>query len=198
MILTPPTDNLYKFCAILGLVLIVFNSYYNFEMAFNTEKEISILEIDLKKTKFFVDKYNEDVEVNNQAMKYLISFLDKNNKLLDSINNLIISGRVEKIKSDKLNEFIDNKQAEYKSKIDDNTLKLHNDREKIFLNFIESEKKSNLIKIEIEKLRKHTWFLFAGGILGIFLSFFGFYNWYKIQKLNDKSLIHEINKKTAN
>lgn len=41
--ITPPTDNLYKFCAIVGIILVVFNSYYNLEMKIETGNELTKL-----------------------------------------------------------------------------------------------------------------------------------------------------------
>lgn len=80
MINNLPTDNLYKFCAILGLFLIVFNSYYNFEMLSTSDLNSIKLEGDYKKIMIEYKNINEllkkSISNNRQFKKKSIDLIN--------------------------------------------------------------------------------------------------------------------------
>ena len=56
------------------------------------------------------------------------------------------------------------------------------------LAIVERRTKQELVECENEKIDNYLFYLFIGSIIGIPLTLYGFFNWFKIQKIMDRKL----------
>ena len=203
-----PTDNLYKFKFLSGILILLFTCYI-----YVTQMYVVILNID-------------DAELNQVKYKIHKEIINKNYKLIE-----------DEIKAFD-EKFYKVYSKDYKLKLDSGKVKFNlmdvkNTRERIIflqqnlnklLSIEQNAKNIELLKIKLSQLQEKTdalnlefqisikkaqleiqkltylaIFLLLLLIFGIRLSYKGYKEWYElVQKPNDIKLQHEINKITAN
>jgi cell division protein FtsB len=177
-----PTDNLYKFYAISGLVIILFTfsfgviSLNNFdESNYKIVNSLAILKVEIKHikedTKFLK---NETDKLEKETEQYTISKKNEYNKAKRLKNEIFFENRKTE-KLIKLNELLKFKRRKHELKI------------------AEISSKNKELKGQLNGLNGFT---FIGGFLlfsGICLSFIGFKKWKtKVQNLIDRKLEIEL------
>jgi hypothetical protein len=206
----PPTDNLYKFLAISGLLLIVVSfipNYFNFQL---WEQKVDYL----RQQKVFIaeiEKFNKDYEALNKNLNNL------NQKYGESTDTYKVIFELQENLDKELKErnyqkakelyevYLSNKQIilekkkvidELKANIDNDSKEIKNKEIEIETKKAELDKTKDLIELydeEIARLKLMSYLLF---ILGIITAFIGFYFWYsKIQKFNDLILVNDAKEK---
>ena len=203
-----PTDNLYKFKFLSGILILIFTCYI-----YVTQMYVIILNIDdaeLNQVKYKIHK-----EIINKNYKLIDNEIKTFDKKFSSAYNQVYKQKLDSeqfkfnLKDKKNNreriKFLEQHLNQLLS-IDQNAknielleIKLSQLQEKtdaLNLQFQISIKKAEL---EIQKLRYLAIFLLLLLTLGICLSYKGYKEWYElVQKPNDIKLQHKINKITAN
>ena len=178
--INPPTDSLYKFCSIVGVVIYVISFYLPWKM-------LAVLEDRIAKFSFEIENKKADMEYQNQYIKHI-------EMIVGLTDNATIS-----LFSDSTNSKlqINNKEAYLKNRIIDTENKIKNIGEYKLL-LLDAIRKNAISKAEIDLSGKEIgriskrvtfmqWVNIIGMILGILLSLYGFLNWYyKIQVYQDK------------
>ncbi len=197
-----PTDNLYKFLALSGVVIFLFFNIYPAHLLGEIKEEISTIETEKGELIFEVtalEKIQEEVEIDLEEAKSEISKYQYS----DTLESIII---VEELKEQLRNpanrdylEFIFkhkkdilpslNLQEEIRAK----TEKIKNTKNEILLRLHKITRKLKLIEDKNTEAGKSIWKWGAGYFLGIMMMFFGFKLWYsRVQKPLDQKLIKEI------
>lgn len=186
-----PTDNLYKFCALSGLGLIIFNSYYNFEMLSKSGQDMILFNGELKKHQYELilqeAKAKELYKELKQTIKFREAYIKKQKSLVSAYKKNILS----KSEIQDLNISIEkdeNVWVENGKFIDSLQKKFNSEQESLKLKTIDIDTKSKQIDYENNKNNYYTIFLFLGSIIGVYLTKYGFINWIKIQKILDENL----------
>lgn len=183
-----PTDNLYKFLALSGIVIILFSFYisanlielYN-EKVFQNNRDIKLLSVEAK----FMEK-------DQIALKKEFNDFDK---YLTALESLLVNK--EEISADSMRiikEELQTRESEYK----DGKL-MHKKLSDIGREHVLKLTRIEALNDEIDNLDKKIFFArifsFVGLLAGFIMSFKGFKNWYyKIQVYQDM----EIKKKAEN
>lgn len=192
--INPPTDNLYKFCAIIGLILIIFNSYYNFEMLLDTGTELTKLIGEQKKHSIKLKSHEKITKDYTQELQNAIDL--KNNFFKENERKLLAldQNKLSKKQHNELHIEIES-TIQRDDKLDKNLAflnKIRNEEyQSIQIEEVEIETKHGLIKQQQKRIDTYSNFMWLGVILGSFLSVYGFSNWIKIQKAMDKELSNE-------
>ena len=175
------TENIYKFCATLGLTFTLFNFYYSSEIKYEANKEYLQFVGDTIYHDNLVKQFKHDT---TQLNKLLISAENiqkfdeqRLKKLIDfSINSNETNIENENILTDLKREVKHSQES---------VQQLY--KEKILLigslmnSTNEIRTKTQLIKISQRKAYKYFWVLLIGTIIGIGLMFYGFKNWIKLE-----------------
>ncbi len=188
-----PTDSLHKFCALLGLSLLIFNTYYIFEMSHSSK--IKEIELQLEYDKFYIDLKYQTTKSKQLAidLKSYKKKLEYNVKQLISINNhlkLIHNGVKPKMTLDEKeliyltnrNSKIDSLIKSQKEQISSLLLNHYLESEKVEILEKEILAKKLILNEETNKLLKYKIFLIVGIFIGFSLTIYGFYQWYNIEK----------------
>ncbi len=145
-----PTDNLYKFCAIFGLLIIFFSSYHTiskiYDLIIETYKintEIEILKIDCEYFRDGVEKLRSEAKIFKREDEQ--------------------SEPLKKMYLDMLTHY----QTELKEMDEQSNM---------------ISRKQNLIHIQNIFVKFYIVGWIISLIIGLILSFFGFKNWYKMEK----------------
>jgi hypothetical protein len=157
-----PTDNLYKFCAITGVVLIVLSSYAAWQRFDELSKREIALEIALKRNdidKAFVDI---DAELAKSDLE--------NSKLENDRNNFEERSRLLK---DKIAKGFADTKAGWK----DAEQNVATAKELLLLN---------------SELKVTAWVGGVGCLFGMIIGGYGFYNWRRLQLLQDSVLTKQL------
>lgn len=185
--INPPTDNLYKFCAIVGLFLIIFNSYYNMELLIETGNELTKLIGDQKKYSIELSIHEKKRIVFSEKLKIAVAqkedLIKNQKKLLSLLQTKRDPNQIKELDS----EVEKATQESYRiTKSLDSLNELQSkEYNSLQLKEVEIETKHQLIKRQEIRADIYSKYMWTGVILGFILSFFGFFNWYKIQKKMD-------------
>jgi len=177
------TDTFFKFCATLGLTLIIFNTYYSLEMMYNAKKEHiqflgdykynKQLTLQIEKDIEFIDKKIESAEKIRKIDQ--LRFDEQFNK---KISSEVYSTENESLLTDLKLQF----QSSAKAVEELYTLKLE-----ILNTLIKSKNeittKEQLYKHSQSKSSRYICTLIIGDLLGLVLAIFGFLNWIRIEKI---------------
>jgi len=189
--ITPPTDNLYKFCAIVGIILVVFNSYYNLEMKIETGNELTKLIGEQKKLLIKSKNHEENLI---EFKKILKNDLQNKSQLTEEVKHHIKLAEQNKLSKEELIEIsskIDKSlnDKEFTKKIDSINKIIKKEGQALEFEKIEIETKHELISRQETRTEIYSTYMWFGIITGLILSVFGFVNWWKIQKEIDKQQI---------
>jgi len=166
-----PTDNLYKFIAISGLLLIFLSTVLPLWLIHNMELEL----IETEEERDFI---SYELEILNNEIK----LLEKQEEFLQALSS--------NTKRDltKLN----NKETKDIGKAEQKTIDI---RKELMKSKIKSEKLSYLVS-EITKLKL---VIFIGNFIGIMFTSYGFSLWYRrLQKYQDEIIKNEARKQLQN
>ncbi|OYU83361.1 MAG: hypothetical protein CFE24_11695 [Flavobacterium sp. BFFFF2] len=167
-------------------MLIIFNTYYNFEMKSSSIQKAIELEGEIKKYEFdkrqFIRK-NVDLKeryINaNRELKLLIKYTNSLNRQIKENNT-----SQHKIYKDILN-FNSHSQTKNRRNLDSLNNIVFNANKIINYQAIEIATKKKIIQNENSKILKYSLFLNVGSILGFILASYGFYNWRKLELLRN-------------
>lgn len=189
-----PTDNLYKFSAIVGLFLIAFNFYYSNNKIDELGDESIKLLVVLDKQ---LDLQNRTI-TNMQALsKHLNDIKSHQTSAIAAGNELVKEGNKkgyigESNKEKKLlnlykteNAAVDSGLAQEKY-YSDKVEKAKDDLEEVQLQVNQLRYEYDLKNHRVEYYER---LLRYCSILGIIISTWGFWNWFKFQKIQDKSFL---------
>lgn len=207
----PPTDNLYKFLAISGLLLIVLSfvpNYFNFQLWEQKYEYLKTLDIYVAE----LEKYNEDYGKFNTRLKELnqkydesIESYKKHNELGSDIEKELKEKNFQKadelyksyLSDKKIIQDRQNNIKELKTNIENEKKEIDKKTIEIKVKKAEIDKTKNLIEHyneEISRLRALSILIF---VLGIIAAISGFFLWYyRIQKYDDLILANEANIKS--
>ena len=197
-----PTDNLYKFKFLSGILILIFTCYI-----YVTQMYVIILNIDNAEVNEVKYKINKEIITRNYRLieSEIKAFEENFTKMYSKDLTLKFASKNVKINSINKNErrLIELEQNLNKLKLIDNNAKnieslkitlsqLQERKDALNLEFQISIKKA---KLEIQKLKYITIFLGLLFVSGIFISIRGYKEWYElVQKPNDIKLQDEVNK----
>jgi hypothetical protein len=198
-----PTDNLYKFMALSGvLIILVFISMYTARVStlnenINNEtaeieelkfeklllaKKDSLLDIDIHELSSKMSKYKYDstnLEKNISDLREVLK--DPNNR---EYLKFFYTYEDDLIPEKKIFDDI----VERTKSGDENRNLIQQKQNTIFI-------KDNKINKDVRSLIEFKWIIAIGILIGLFLSIYGFFLWYlKVQKFLDKILINDSRK----
>lgn len=185
----PPTDNLYKFMAIAGLVFLGYSNY--FWQSSNLDVELKVIAATAKGQLLALEKEDLNLKISEMV----------ENQKIDKEYFKCLKDNKSKVKAiKKLYDFCLSKHKVTKNEIKarheltndmyDKTLALHRQLAKKSIAY---EKEFEIIKLLNSKLSKYTNIVFALMSASLLLIFWGFYFWYtRVQKPQDKLLKKEI------
>lgn len=179
-----PTDNLYKFMAIAGIILFILALFYPEYRSGEINTEIVLYNGEIKK----LSVENEKAESKLKEIKQEIDILDtKANNKGSVVNDTLISRtRILNGQSD---------LVELSKKIDKLVIEWTLINRQIELKSIDINIKSELIENKRKDLKTLDNAINFLGPLSMLLTFFGFALWYeKTQKLQDKVLSEQTNR----
>jgi len=167
-----PTDNLYKFCALFGTVIILFSLYIPYKYSSEVEKQISSV--------------NLNVNTTVVQQKYLIQKIDRLKEILE--NSILKNKGLYEYSQDVVE--LNYSQEELKEILSE-SYELYRDTQ------ISDAKNENLDNESDRLIKQLKAILEIRTIslgLGIILSIFGYVQWYfKIQRYQDQILKKSIN-----
>ncbi len=197
-----PTDNLYKFLALFGLVLFLFCNIYPTTKLNKVEEEVikiktEIGEIDLE-IDFLeeeIDKYEEDIE----EAEMTISEYQFSDTTASKINAENLARNLQSKDYRDYLEFIykykddifpvHKLQREIQAKRE----KINQKRNKIKLRLYRSMREREIVSQKNSDIIKLAWGWAIGSSIGFTMMFFGFRLWYKkVQKPIDEKMVAEI------
>ena len=197
-----PTDNLYKFKFLSGILILIFTCYI-----YVTQMYVIILNIDNAEVNEVKYKINKEIITRNYRLieSEIKAFEENFTKMYSKDLTLKFASKNVKINSINKNErrLIELEQNLNKLKLIDNNAKnieslkitlsqLQERKDALNLEFQISIKKA---KLEIQKLKYITIFLGLLFVSRIFISIRGYKEWYElVQKPNDIKLQDEVNK----
>ncbi len=215
----PPTDNLYKFVAIFGLVLFIASIYLYSEIkdekSIKTQKALQILPLksDLAMEKLNKSILQREAEENNTSLNSKI-LMEK--ETVDSVEDELLL--IDKTNVEKLDKRLDLSMQLVQKTID--IVKLQDEKNKAVSEFNKNIEYSNInmneIKNELERIDKNgdeladyyasiekvdRWsaLLSFSGVIGFFMMILGFYFWYvRVQKYQDIILVDRANSVISN
>lgn len=171
-----PTDSLYKFCAITGIITILFSIYLPYSIFIDTNKQLITMKYEATKLNLEVNYTNEDIKEISENVKEMDKELtileNKSIKLTEiEIKRLKDFAKEFNIKNNSLKKLI----REHEIKVEQ--LKATQEKLETILNFSDF-----ILKIGN-----------FGRVLGFILSCFGFIMWYKkIQKPQDELILKSL------
>ena len=184
--INPPTDNLYKFSAISGLILLIFGTYYPSQILMQAQKNQIELDSEIEKYKLKIEDnkiyINEGVLLAEEKLNYY-------KKLINDLKTLENNNKSKNIKY---------YSEKYLNKIrltSEKTLKMVDSIKKVkslkqlesSIKMVELKKGVELLKLENENVVRYFRYQIFSQLLGVFFIFFGFKKWYIIQMRLDKS-----------
>ena len=185
-----PTDSLYKFCAILGLSLIVFNTYYNFEMLSDSRVKTLKLEIEVNKFKQDSIRLINEVKDLNNKLTTAENQSKKGIKIARKTRKAFFEGKGRKREFEKLlvsSNSILADNIKLQKEIDSLLTNIKNENRFLNYKLIELSSQKKLLNEEKGKSNLYSVFLKIGIPIGFIISIYGFFNWRLIQKkLDDK------------
>jgi hypothetical protein len=165
-----PTDNLYKFCAISGIVIVLFVGYTTWQKWSELRQRVESLEAEGDAVKLSVGWWQILEKERSEALKNFA----KNDPTMPTI---MLNG--DPIPRDHFWNYLDSREKE-----------IENGRLKIVDTMATMKK---IMSLEQEM----NWMLWVGGgtvVFGFFLMGYGFLNWRSIQLKQDKVLEMELKK----
>lgn len=165
-----PTDSLYKFCALTGIILVLFSTFYPFSLSRDLSTKL--------------ENFNYEYKVMEAELAYTTTLIDNIEKIIST--EVQIQNNTYKKDSSKLILMYSNSEIKemYKQLL---ILKKENYISKANLERIRENMKQFISDIK---------FIMNIGYIGItiggILTFFGFKMWWKIQKKQDKILANSI------
>lgn len=204
----PPTDNLYKFVSISGLLLIVLSfypSYLNFklgEQRLEHLKNYRMFMVDVDNFTKDLTNINQTSEDAKEGLKNLESKLNEHEQLLSKAEQAIknkdlpeaekLSSQITENRKEAEKMFLELKPLAAKLLASEDVAKLYERKNQQDIRQAELDSATELIKFyesEISYLQNLSRLLF---ILGLILTAIGFYFWYeRIQKHNDLILVNQ-------
>ena len=162
-----PTDNLYKFCALMGIVLIVASTYYCWARADDLLRRAIRITTDQKKERIERDSLRKKIELEDKFTKDLQASITALKESGAQLNPELPKALAELQRSALASEEI-LKQRDLKG--------------------AEIEGATEEAQFAQMQLKLVRWIGAAGIIIGIHLSAYGFVNWRKIQIIQDELL----------
>ncbi|MGD0712531.1 MAG: hypothetical protein ABR968_15250 [Bacteroidales bacterium] len=206
-----PTDNMYKFIGLSGLVLIIFSIYYPIKVADEFSTDIIKLKTALKKVDAKIKIYKDDSTkwsssinlLNRESQDLLKDTAENGSEYNLRTNYKIIMKKLGDImlvpsKRDAFDFWIKyfyklDPFTKINKEIDSLKFKIECDLNQLSIDNIENG--GNLELMEHKEKQYDLWrgIYWVGSILGLFLMFSGFYLWYfKVQMNLDKKLSLEL------
>jgi exonuclease VII small subunit len=201
--LVPPTDNLYKFIAISGLLLVILSFVPQYFLVKLIEQRIQ-LNKDLKVFVLEFKKFNEDYEKHVKEFENHNARLeDLNGKLKENID--LIQNATQNLKNRNLKK-ANNQYREFKEnsnkierlmgeidivdlKIKEKSQQMSDKHLAMLTKSAELDSTSELIDFYNERISYLQGWSLIIFVIGLVMTGFGFYKWYqKVQKLNDRTL----------
>lgn len=183
-----PTDNLYKFIAISGIVLFIFAIVYPEYRRTELNKDITLNNGEIKKLLVENNKAKSKLE----EIKEEIDILDSNANITGSFVNDSIIRRTRILRGE-------NNLVEDSKKIDKLVNEWSDLKIQIELKAIEINIKSELIKNNENDIKIINEMMNTLGPISVLITFFGFLFWYsKTQRLQDKMLLEQTSKVIEN
>lgn len=196
----PPTDNLYKFCAISGLIILIFTSTFTSVYSNKLKDDIIDFEAMIEIQELESNYISKDLQnLENKEQKIINILGSINYDSLDfKIYNDDFNKSLTRIKQDKnwrdylefrykyIDEIIPTKKKynEYKSLLEE----VNKKNKKLNLNFIEITRNKNKINEKYLFLKRLRFLFFVLVTFGIILSYYGFKKW----KNNVQSQLDEV------
>jgi preprotein translocase subunit SecG len=208
----PPTDNLYKFVAISGLLFIVLSFYPNYlnfklgEQKIEHLKNLNILNIELKNLVEESEQISKKANEIKDKASELFEGMKKNSETIKSAaqnaqNKNIKTAKIlqnEFLSNDKVNEISRNELNENELKINDADLQNQEKMKQQKIKLAELNSTSELIGYyneQISWLKTLSKLIFTSGLIFVAT---GFYFWLvKHQMPNDKLLWNQSNEKQS-
>lgn len=186
-----PTDKLYKFCALLGLFLIVSCLYHRSELMAKKETKAFILDGKIKKYMYNRNRLNEEgTMVNNELSNYLMEF----ERMQKSGSHMIRNYWHREISKDSFQQLVMEVKLDVtlnekrKRKIDSLLRGVNEKHELLNLEELDMETKKNLFSREKRKLENYIFFLGIGAFIGLPLSVLGFWKWFQSENSEKEGL----------
>jgi hypothetical protein len=166
--LQPPTDNLYKFCAISGLLILFFTLYY-------TINTINNLNIEITNT----ETKQGNLSIKHEHLRNKVNGIAENVECAETLTDNLKENNNEETKATAIQKIrtVEDKLLQYQ----ENILELN-----IINNEIMGEVK--IVKTKLAIIKSYYWLLGFSIFTGLSLSLFGFIKWYVLQIKLDKKI----------
>ena len=186
----PPTDNLYKFIAISGLIILGYAVYFNeasiSDLRIKTiehETQKSILKVEIKTLEYNRSKIAETQKVDQNFFDCMYSQKDT----VPNNNEAIYHSCLSKHPTD--TKKMVKRYYEVNKLLNDYFFASQEIIKKTII--VDSEEKK--VNFLVSRLHKFTNILYLIVIVGLSLLIYGFYNWYyRVQKPQDNLLLNEL------
>ncbi|MFI1743202.1 hypothetical protein [Thalassobellus sediminis] len=196
--LSPPTDSLYKFIAISGLLLFFSSGYLNYSLSESLFSKLADHYVESQLDSIKVELHQKQVRQSMKELKIKNDSLNQQKVTLDSLLENANSGKIPVSEVEDWTKTWELEQERYSAELEAN--------KKILLQYdiLESESvrlhgEHTQLAIENTNTKSLKKYLTLGMILGIIISAIGFYLWYhRIQIFLDKKLKYEYSKLVQN
>lgn len=180
-----PTDNLYKFCAILGLTLLVFNTYYSTEMSYKAKEETIKFrgESDLaKRNNIEIERQIKTLEAEYKKAESQANYCMSRLGLVESQRKKFIQNDKTSIEFENLIVNLHKQASDAQDVVRDIFYKLTGLMENQIKEVYKKDTKYKLKSLAVEKHYKYNLYLLIGNIIGIVLASWGFRKWYLTER----------------
>ncbi len=197
-----PTDNLYKFMAFFGLVLIII-AFIPGYFLHRVQMDIIKVEGKIKKYNFVSDRIDEDLNHMDNQIEKFEKLHDSFEVTMDKVLSQDHNANDQNVKDQNTKDLIESRTT---SRVltaisDDLSEKLPMVYDKLWNNTIlkiSNETENNILKYQLRMIVILFCISIALGISGIIVSIYGFKKWYsRLQKYQDKIVKQEAIKKES-
>lgn len=187
-----PTDNLYKFLALTGILILLIcfigSIYLNIKYdenvnAVNLEKEILGLQLKI---------INSEVAAINEEEKDIVARITKSKKSLDDIHSKMTQGKITVMEYYSLDMSQDEKLQSVTMQLRENKVKTDAKSYEILIKNLENENKSGIIKNLLDWQRRWNIISAFVAMAGLAMTIYGFCSWKtRVQSPNDIILMND-------
>lgn len=197
-----PTDNLYKFIALSGIIILLLSITTPQIMLNKIADNIIEEETELRRWQLEIEFLKEERQFVTDKMALVDSMRSKYNLNIDEQANISTQEFIDRLYDqdyrNALQFFYNNREKIFPSwEISNEIIKQLNDLsdayKQIRLKKFQIDRNFEIIKKNKQKTITYWWLFIVGTIIGLIMSFFGFYFWYvRVQKYLDKKLYYEL------
>jgi hypothetical protein len=186
-----PTDNLYKFMSISGLLIIIISIYYPFESKYDSMSTKAEIQLKLTEYSYNLKSYSEHQAKLNEYVKKITTDINEATSLHQEFTQKVKTNKLKRSEylsylkeADMLDSIIEDQEKELEIKLNE----INEVKRKLDIELAKIKHQEKLSELNENKITFYNSVLRFGVLFGVAITAYGFVFWFKIQKALDKKL----------